>query len=121
MDEWTLRNKVLALSPQKLVSYLRERGWDTIEDAWERWIALRYEGDGRYHGATVRVPLRKSFRDYGMRMTEALEAVATIESRNVEAVIDGVAALMAAVIPSGAGHAMGDRRRPGERSAADPQ
>jgi len=88
VDEEILRSKLLALPPQDLISYLRAHGWDTIEDAGGRWIALRYQGEGRYKGATIRVPLSKSFTDYGLRLTEVLETVAIVESRDVETVIE---------------------------------
>jgi len=58
-----------------------------------RWIVLRYQREGRYNGAILRVPLSKSFADYGMRLTEVLQTVAVVESRDVEDVLEELESL----------------------------
>jgi len=94
VDEKALRARLLALPPQRLISYLAAHGWDAAGDGGGgRWAEFIRRGPGRYEGAVLRVPLSKSLADYGMRVTEVLQAVAVVESRDVEAVLEDLESL----------------------------
>lgn len=73
------------ITPQQANAYLAARGWQRGDIApWHQWLREQYE---------IMVPMHAAYVDYGARMCEALNGLASIEGRSVLAVyVDIVAA-----------------------------
>jgi hypothetical protein len=80
------KERVLALDPKDVEAYLLARGWEADSRASSPAV-------GVYHrpadtAAEVLVPRDRGFVDYALRLSEVLQAVATVERRTAWEVLE---------------------------------
>ena len=70
-----------ALKPLEIVAYLRSSGWTKTQEKsgqWSAWVR-RDEADEEYE---VSIPLVPTFRDFALRMGDALRVLEVVERRS---------------------------------------
>lgn len=86
------RERIEALWPTSVTTYLRSRGWQragTVDDRATVWA----RGD-----AEVLVPQRRELRDFGLRMAEVLSTLEAVEQRSRLEILDAITSAGADVV-----------------------
>ena len=81
-EEAALRERVRAVSPDALASYLKVHGWEKVHGSLEEWADFEYKAKGEFQGAKVRAALNKGYADYEMQVVVVAKTVAAIEHRS---------------------------------------
>jgi hypothetical protein len=94
------KERLDALEPTEVETYLLSRGWKADQEASSPEL-------GVYHfpadeGAEVLVPRHMGFIDYALRLSEVLQAAASVERRTAWQVLEDLLAARPAASPNGA-------------------
>lgn len=87
-----IRDRIEALWPTTMTTYLRSRGWQragTVDDRATVWTL----GD-----VEVLVPQRRELRDFGLRMAEVLFTLEAVEQRSRLEILDAISSAGADVV-----------------------
>ena len=74
-------NVLKSLSPNQVLDYLKSQGWVEFEHLDGKSVILTLETTD-HEEFEVAVPLKRDFRDFGIRMSELLETLEIVEDRS---------------------------------------
>jgi hypothetical protein len=81
LDQLTLNN---------FISYLRSTGWRRVKYQDEKLIVFAKDEEGEEQPDLMVLPAKETFRDYAVRITEAVKRLADIEQTTPDAIIQKI-------------------------------